>query len=118
MSRILVLEDDALIAIDVEMLLESAGHAVVGPVSCQAAALVVIDEQALDAALIDINLGSEKAFDVADRLAKEGVPFAFLSGHSRASVPSDHADRPFIAKPYTHRQVIEQVSKLLKDATS
>jgi|SRR5262245_7048234 CheY-like chemotaxis protein len=118
MPRVLVLEDDALIAIDLASTLQSAGCAVLGPVQTQTAALDLIENEALDFALVDINLGRESAFGVADRLAARNIPFVFLTGHSRNMLPPDHADRPVISKPYDPARLIEYLLAQLKQKTT
>lgn len=112
--RVLVLEDDLIIALDLEGVLIAAGYDVLGPVNTQSEALALIESGHPDVALIDINLGSEKAFEVADRLAARHIPFAFLTGHSDEILPSAHRMRHVIAKPYNPDRLGEQVLRLAR----
>ena len=98
--RILVVEDDVLLAMDLEMLLERAGCRVIGPAASVDAAIRLLAHQQADGAVLDVNLGSETAFPVADLLADRGIPFVWLSGHSAEMIPSRHSDRPLVGKPY------------------
>jgi len=84
---VLLVEDDLLIAMDVEALLKDLGCTVVGPLTSVKAALEVIPTQPIDAALLDINLNNELVFPVADTLARLEVPFVFVTSCSRASIP-------------------------------
>jgi CheY-like chemotaxis protein len=105
MSRILVVEDDVLIAMDLEALLESVGCTVLGPVSSESAALELIEDGSPDLALLDINLNGGNAFGIADKLAVKKIPFAFLTGHSEKFVPAAHSERPVFSKPYQPREL-------------
>ncbi|HZF35791.1 MAG TPA: response regulator [Candidatus Angelobacter sp.] len=97
----MVVEDEALIGLELESLLRDEGATVIGPIGSVRAALASFNGgRALDGALLDINLGEEKVFPVADALAEAHVPFVFLTGHSNEMVPSRHRGRPVIRKPY------------------
>ena len=98
--RVLVVEDEALIALDIEIMLQSLGCVVVGPAATVAEALrVLVAEDAPDAAILDVNLGHEQVFPVADRLVECQVPFVFLTGYSPDILPSRHRARPVESKP-------------------
>jgi len=97
--RVLVVEDEALIALDIEIMLQSLGCVVVGPAATVAQALHALAGGAPDAAILDVNLGHEQAFPVADRLVECHVPFVFLTGYSPDILPSRHRSRPVASKP-------------------
>lgn len=98
--RVLVVEDEYLIASDLAMLLQDLGATVIGPVGSVTEALALLaDEPALDAAILDINLRTEKVFPVADALRKRGVPFVFATGYDHWVVPDDYAGAPRFEKP-------------------
>lgn len=108
--RLLVVEDDYLIASDFAHELERRGVRVVGPAGSVAEALRLIDEAAeLDGALLDINLGSERVYPVADRLIARRVPFVFATGYSALVVPTAYGGVPRVEKPVD----MEAVSRLL-----
>lgn len=92
--RILVLEDEWLIADDLASDLEERGYQVVGPVSSVAAALGLVEREKISAAILDINLGGEKCFPLATVLARQGIPFVFVSGHSASALPPEFSDGP------------------------
>lgn len=110
--RVLIVEDEAIIAMDLEMMLQDEGCDVVATVSSVKAALEQIDKHELDCAFLDINLGHEQVFPAADALAKKGVPFALLSGHTKAVVPADHRGRPALPKPYLKQDVLRILEQL------
>lgn len=102
--RVLLVEDNALIALDLEDTLLDAGFEVVGPVQSLEKAMDRAGES-FDAAVLDIGLNDQHVFPVADILCERGVPFMFLSGYDRDVVPSKHAARPFLQKPCSFRTI-------------
>lgn len=110
--RVLIVEDEAIIAMDLEMMLQDEGCEVVATVASVKAALAQIAANDLDCAFLDINLGHEQVFPVADELARKGVPFALLSGHTKAVVPPAHLNRPALPKPYLKKDVLKILDQL------
>jgi CheY-like chemotaxis protein len=97
--HVLVLEDEWIIADQIEAALEGAGYAVVGPVGRADAAMALAQSRPLDAAVLDINVHGDRSFRVARQLAQDGIPFIFLSGYPRAELPAALRERPLIQKP-------------------
>lgn len=97
--RILILEDDPLIALDLQGIVESCGHQVVGPCESLARAHSELGGS-LDFALLDIDLPDGKSFEVAARLDERHIPFAFVSGSRLGDLPLHLRHARFIAKPY------------------
>ena len=95
----MIVEDEWLIAVDLQDALEAAGFAIVGPASTVAQALDIVEREAIDAGLLDLHVGSEPAYPVADALRQRGIPFAFLTGHSRADLRPEYRDEILLAKP-------------------
>jgi DNA-binding NtrC family response regulator len=96
---VLIVEDDPIIALDFEDTVLGFG---VKSVRCSgnvAHALKMIDERVPDFALLDVGLAREKSFDVAARLARLNVPFAFVTGYGGNRVDAVFADRPRLPKP-------------------
>lgn len=101
-TRVLVVEDEALVLIDLEDMLEEMGCRVVGPaMQLKAAQRLVEDGQPFDVALLDVNVAGDLVFPVAEELVKKNIPFAFASGYGRSSLLDAWADRPILQKPYT-----------------
>jgi CheY-like chemotaxis protein len=105
--RILVVEDEALVAMYVEAILNEAGCEVVGPAASVDEALRLCACDPLDAAVLDVNLDGVMTFAVADALAAAHVPFVWLTGHSPEMLPERHRARPLVSKPYVPRALIE-----------
>jgi len=113
-ASILIVEDETLIAMDLESLLGDAGYRILGPVSSVDAALAVLEREQPDLALLDVNLGGEKVFPVATMLAVARTPFIFLSGHSAAHLPAEHQKRPLLTKPCLPTTVLDAVRRVLQ----
>ena len=108
--RILIVEDEPFIALTLEDMLDELGFALVGTVSQVGEALEMAGREQVDCALLDVNLGSEKIDPVADLLAQRGCPFIFTTGYGRSGIPSAHADRPVLQKPFR----MDDLSSVLK----
>jgi CheY-like chemotaxis protein len=112
--RILVVEDEYLIADDMRGALLDAGAEVLGPVpTLDAAMSLVAAEPRLDAALLDINLGGTMVFDLADTLTSRSVPFVFATGYDDSAIPDRFADVPRLEKPVKPRKVLAALGPLL-----
>ncbi len=111
--KVLIVEDDIFIALDLERVMEDAGCRVIGPASSVERALAKITDNHIDAALLDVNLGPELVFPVADRLSAEGVPFIFVTGEPR-TVPERHWTRPVISKPYQVPALLEALAAVMR----
>jgi CheY-like chemotaxis protein len=108
--RILVVEDEYLIAVDLSEALEELGAEVVGPVANVTAALAEIEKvDALDGATLDVTLGQEKSFEVAAALRTRGVPFVFLTGYSDRGVPDQYRDVPTCEKPFDVQTLLKAI---------
>lgn len=110
--RILIVEDEYLIAADLKRALTDRGAEVIGPVGDVVNGLALAQHGRLDAAVLDINLEGDSSFPIADVLAEGGVPFVFLTGYDAWSLPDGYADRPAMAKPYQTATVVATVQAL------
>jgi CheY-like chemotaxis protein len=100
LRRILVVEDNLLVADVLCDMLTDRGLHVVGPCARLSKALALVAEETIDAAFLDINLAGEYCFPIADLLHQKGVPFAFLTGYADGSViPAACRDVPVLTKP-------------------
>jgi CheY-like chemotaxis protein len=100
-KRVLVVEDEYLVAMDMSAYLEAAGARVVGPASNVRAALEAVEHTELDAAILDVNLRGEMAYPVADALTARGIPFVFTTGYDANAVPARFAGVKRCEKPTT-----------------
>jgi CheY-like chemotaxis protein len=99
-ARVLLVEDEPLIAMHVEDVLLGLGCHIAGVASSTAQALAVIAEAPIDVAVLDINLGNnETSYPIADVLADRQVPFVLLSGYSRTGQRAEDQCRPWLQKP-------------------
>ena len=105
--RVLVVEDEVLIGLDVADLLSEIGCTVAGPFRTVADASHSINEQRPAVALLDLNLGAETAIPIADVLAASGVPFVWLTGYPPSVLPERHRDRPIVAKPFSTAALLD-----------
>jgi DNA-binding NtrC family response regulator len=111
-KRILVIEDEFLIGLEIHALLTEAGFGVVGPAATVPAALKHISEGNFDAALVDANLGGDSVEGVTAALANRGTPFVLVTGYSRKTLPPQLANAPLIQKPFDPPTVIDAVQRL------
>lgn len=99
-KRILVVEDEALIAVMVEDMLTDMGSSVVGPAATIEAALKLAGAETIDAAVLDVNVRGERIDPVADALFARGIPMLFATGYGEVKLASG-APTTVIDKPYT-----------------
>ena len=118
LATVLVVEDEALIALDLQALLEHAGYRVLGPANSPAVAFNLLEANQPDVALLDINLGRTDAFAIADRLAKQNTKLIFLTGYTVQTLPPAHRHRPLVSKPYLPNMVLQAVGDALASETS
>lgn len=117
MPRILVVEDEFLVALDVEAMLAALGCDLAGPAATVEQAIALLASERVDAALLDINVGGKLVFPVAERLAGQGIPFAFATGYDAGSVlPDRFADRPVLRKPYDEEHLADLVCRMFAPA--
>lgn len=110
--RILVVEDDMLIAVLIEETLQELGCTVVGPVGKLDAALRLAASEALDAAILDVNIRGGHVYPVAEPLRTRGIPFALASGYDDWALPAAFRDQPRLTKPFTRGELERQVRLL------
>jgi len=102
-----------LLAMDISGQLEDAGATIIGPASDTAAVLELIEQYRVDAALLDANLDGAPVDDIADALVRANVPFAFVSGYGRASLPASYADARLLSKPFNVTELLAAAARLV-----
>ena len=114
-KRVLLVEDQLLIAMDLERILDTQGPRGIDTVASVTEALQRLEKVSPDLAILDVNLGGETSALIADELARRGIPFAFATGYSdRSLIPERFGAAPVIRKPFTTSDVIGQVAELLR----
>lgn len=119
-ARILVVEDEAIVAMLIEDILLDAGATVIGPAGRVAQALALLDGpgEPPDAALLDVNLMGETTAAVAVALRARGVPFAFATGYGPAGLPPGFEGAPVLSKPFQERDLRAALTALLSPAAA
>lgn len=97
--RVLVAEDEFLVYLALEDDLRSHGFEVLGPFTTVGALREVLQRETIDVALLDINLGGELIYPIADALLAQKIPFIFLSGYAARALPERYRDVPRLDKP-------------------
>lgn len=106
--KLLIVEDETLVAMLLEDIVAEAGGTVVGTASRVMHAIEMVNDKTLriDLAILDVNVGGEEVFPVAEALALRNVPFAFATGYENASLPEKWRVRPMLQKPFSEEQVL------------
>lgn len=118
-ARLLVLEDEFILRLDLQDRLELMGYRVVSNVATCAEALAVIHSgQQLDAAVLDVQLADgEPAWPVAESLEARGVPYLFTTGHHRSVIDPRFSHVPVLQKPFDFERLGATLRSILRDAT-
>jgi CheY-like chemotaxis protein len=110
--RVLVVEDEALVALQLEDMLSDLGCAVIGPAARVHQALDLLNGQWVDAAVLDLNVAGELVYPVADALTRRGVPFIFATGYGASGLTEPYRSRPVLQKPF----LLTQLRKAMLDS--
>jgi CheY-like chemotaxis protein len=112
--RVLVIEDESLVAMLLETILEDMGCVVIGPESnIDDGLIAATSEASLDAALLDVNVAGREVFPVAEALRARGVPFIFSTGYGEAGLPEHWRGHPTIQKPFTEGAIRDALMKAM-----
>ena len=109
--RLLIAEDEFLLAIMLEQDLQSCGCSTLGPFGGLAQATQAARDEPFDCAILDVNLNGEAVFPLADELVARAVPFVFLSGYSKAHLPERFRTRPRVSKPYDLETLVKEIAR-------
>ncbi|WP_244433524.1 response regulator [Azospirillum sp. B506] len=112
--RILLVEDEPLVAMAIEDSLEVQNVDVVGPAGTVAEALDLIAKGGIDAALLDVTLRGERVDSVADALSASGIPFVFTTGHGAGGLPQNHQSRPVLTKPFREIEMTDAIDRYFR----
>lgn len=106
--RILVVEDEYLLAMALQGELQELGAVVLGPVGNLDDALALIrSEPSINGAVLDINLSGRKAFPAADLLMERGIPFVFTTGYDDSVIPAHFGNAPKLQKPFDISKIVQ-----------
>jgi CheY-like chemotaxis protein len=113
-KRFLVVEDEPLIALDIAASLEGAGAKVIGRIGTAEEALALIEITRFDAAVLDGNLRGRGVDDIAAALTRHKVPFLFVTGYGRESLPRAFGKAAMLSKPFSQQQLLEAARRLVE----
>jgi DNA-binding response OmpR family regulator len=113
-KRVLVVEDEAMIAAMVEEMLAELGAVVVGPAGTIERGLSLATDEQLDAALLDVNIRSARVDPVAAVLFSRGVPVVFATGYGQSAVNGSRRG-PILEKPYTQEKLASALNEALRN---
>ncbi len=111
--RVLVVEDEPIIALDIRQQLASAGFEVLGPATSVANALQLIAEPGCDVAVLNVNLGNETSEPIAQKLQASGKPFVVLSGYPTDNLAPSLKGTTFLTKPVLMAELVAAVRKCI-----
>jgi DNA-binding NarL/FixJ family response regulator len=108
---ILIVDAEPMVGFDLKELLRKAGSEVLGPYGSAAGAIKAVHEKTVHAAVLDVNLSGDTAFEVADALVAAGVPFVWVTGYSPGNVPERLRSAPRLLKPYDGQMLLERLKR-------
>jgi len=111
--KVLVVEDEMIVAWLLEDMLVDLGCTIVGPATSVNQALAMIDAEAFDAAVLDVNLDGQMSYPVADALTARGMPFVFSTGYDKDTLRDGYRTFPVLQKPFHRSELGDALAKLL-----
>jgi CheY-like chemotaxis protein len=115
----MVVEDMALVAVEIERQLRNMQYTVLGPYPSLDAALDAVSAEPpleIDIALLDVNLAGSECYPLADILQSRGIHFCFLTGYLKENIPARYADVPVLEKPFSRSELQGTLRGLLEAA--
>ncbi len=113
-GRVLIVEDESLVAMLLETILEDMGCTPVGPASTIDEGLALATgAEPLDAALLDVNVAGRQVFPIAEALKARGVPFVFSTGYGESGLSDEWRGHPTVQKPFTESAIREALMKAM-----
>jgi DNA-binding response OmpR family regulator len=111
--KIVIVEDEPLLALDLHCTLEHAGYSVIGNSGSVTAAKALIERSSPDAVLLDVVMEREPNFELPDILADRSIPFMFVTVWEPNLIPLRHRRRPYLSKPCTAGQLLVALKELI-----
>jgi len=110
--RVLVVEDEMMVSMLIEDMLGELGCTVIGPASRLDEAIALVKESEIDCAVLDVNLGGQPIFPLADLLRERGAPFAFATGYGDAGLRDVDRGSPVLQKPFREGDLARILTEL------
>ena len=119
LTRVLVVEDEAMVSMLIEEMMTDLGCSVIGPAANSDDAAALIQEGEFDFAVLDVNLGgTDRAYGLADLLRERSIPYAFVTGYGSVGVEGPYRQVPVLRKPFDEESLIELVTQLTKKSVT
>ena len=117
--RVIVVEDDALIALDLGEIVHSLGHVVIGPAATVEAAMLLAEKVQIDAATLDVQLdGKQTSYPIAAELDRKGVPFMFITGADEGGLLGLFPHASVVRKPFDSAAIKGAIQKMLRNVAT
>jgi CheY-like chemotaxis protein len=113
--RILVVEDEAIVAMMLEDILTELGHHVVGPIHRVNKALEIAQNDPIDIALLDVQVAGTEVYAVAERLAERRIPFVFTTGYGKRGLRESFSGRPVLQKPFSVKSLSDILTTIINE---
>lgn len=111
--RVLVVEDEMMVLMNIEGALADLGCTAISVAATVDDALLLLESESFDVAMLDVNLGGQASYGVADALALRSISFVFSTGYGEHGIESRFGDRPVLRKPYSDEQLGAALVSLL-----
>ena len=111
--KVLVVEDEMIIAMLIEDMLDEFGCKLVGPATNVPRALELIGKESIDVAVLDLNLDGKDTYAIADALQRKSVPFIFATGYGSTGLRQEYGNRPVLQKPFQARDLSTALTEAL-----
>jgi len=112
--RVLLVEDEFLIALTMERMLHRFGVEVVGPIGSLAEAVEIACTAELDGAVLDVNIDGEKIYPCAEQLGDRGIPFILTTGYAAANLPERYRTAARLGKPFSEAELRSALERTFK----
>jgi CheY-like chemotaxis protein len=112
LRRVLVVEDEMVVAMLVEDMIADLGYEVAGIVSRVDDAMKLVDSEGFDVAVLDVHLNGRLIFPFADALAERHIPFVFATGYGERGIPREHSNWPVLQKPFRAEDLKRALDRL------
>lgn len=113
-TRVLVVEDEAMIAMLIEDMLTELGCAIIGPASNVRQAFAAIEQETFEAAILDVNLNGERTLPVAEELRARNLPFLFATGYGAPGIDAGFRGEAMLTKPFTQSELERALRQILR----
>jgi DNA-binding response OmpR family regulator len=115
-KRVIIIEDEPLVSMDVESCLAAVGCDIAGTAGNLTSAKALINTAESDVALLDVNLGGHPVDELAATLTRRNIPFAFVTGYGRETLPQAFRDAAMVRKPFAPNELVAVVELLVDRA--